>query len=146
MGMFHYSNNIAKECNNNIVCASLFHHILYWVEKNRHLKKMLYDENYWVYQSYQQLEKRFGFLTKRQIQFSLKKLEEKDLIKSTTQYRDEPSVGIFKSTKWYTITNKGYEILGDDIHYVKDQIEGNRVKKEEKDKEERLWKNHEVLR
>lgn len=90
MGMFHYSNNIAKECDNNITCASLFHHLLYWVEKNKHLKKqnMFYNEKYWVYQSYQQLEKRFGFLTKRQIAFSLKKLEEKDLIKSTTECRD----------------------------------------------------------
>lgn len=141
MGIFHYSNNIAKECNNNITCASLFHHILYWVEKNKYLKKMYYDEQYWVYQSYQQLEKRFECLTKRQIAFSLKKLEEKDLIKSTTQYCNESSVGIFKNTKWYTITPKGYNILGEDIQYVKDQIEGNRVKKEEKDKQERLWKS-----
>ena len=45
MGIFHYSNNIAKECNNNIACASLFHHILYWVEKNKYLKKCIMMNN-----------------------------------------------------------------------------------------------------
>ena len=128
MGMFHYSGNIAKECN-SIICAILFHHILYWVEKNKKLEKMKKKNHTWVYQSYSQFEKRFNHMSRRQIIYNLDKLEEKDLIISTDKFSNSEEAGIFKTTKWYTVTERGYEILGNDLEYVTKQINGNYNKK-----------------
>lgn len=125
MGILHYSSNIAKECNNTN-CAVIFHHLLFWIEKNRRLKKMCYDNCYWVYQSYSQLEKRFhNHLSKRQIRTALTTLEKKGLIISSNKYSDTKDCGVFKSTKWYTIPEYGYEILDKDIEYVEQQIDGS---------------------
>lgn len=124
MSMFHYSSNIADECD-SIICAVLFHHILYWVEKNKTLKKMNKDNCTWVYQSYTQFEKRFNHISRKQIIYNLNKLQEKDLIISTDKYSNSDETGIYKTTKWYSITERGYEILGDDLEYVSEQIKGN---------------------
>lgn len=126
MAMYHFSSNIASECN-NIIAATLFHHIMYWVERNRGLKDMKKDGYYWMYHSYNQFKNRFRCFSIRQIEYSLKKLEEKEMIIATDKYTNEPEAGIFKTTKWYTITEKGYEILGDDITYAKKQIQANAV-------------------
>lgn len=124
MAMYHFSSNIANECN-NVIAAVLFHHILYWVEKNRGLADMKKDGHYWMYHSYNQFKNRFRCFSLRQIEYSLKILEKKELIIGTDKYTNEPEAGIFKTTKWYTITEKGYEILGDDINYATKQINGN---------------------
>ena len=128
MSIYHYSSNIAKESKNE-KSAILFHHILYWVEMNRKNEKMEYDNKFWVYQSYAQFKKRFAYLSIKQIRHSLKRLEEKGLIISTDEYSNSENGGIFKTTKWYTISDEGYKVLGDDIDYVTEQIEGAGVRK-----------------
>ena len=123
MSIYHYSSMIAKECKNEI-SAILFHHIVYWVEMNKKNEKMEHDNKFWVYQSYAQFKKRFSYLSIKQIRHSLKRLEEKELIISTDEYSNSGNSGIFKTTKWYTVSEEGYKVLGDDINYVTDQIEG----------------------
>ena len=127
MAIYHFSSNIASDCKNTI-CAVLFHHILYWVEKNKAEGRMCYDNKYWVYQSYKQFNKRFPYLSIRQIEFSLKKLEERQLIIATDKYSNSTQAGLFKTTTWYTISERGYEVLSDDIKYATDQIKGNRIR------------------
>ena len=124
MAMYHFSSNIAGECN-TVIAATLFHHILYWVEKNKSFADMKKDGQCWMYHSYNQFKKRFTCFSIRQIEHSLKILEKKELIIGTDKYTNEPEAGIFKTTKWYTITEKGYDVLGGDKEYAIKQIKGN---------------------
>ena len=137
MAIYHFSSNILAECK-NINSAVLFHHILYWVEYNKRVKHLHYDNKYWFYHSYNQFKKRFDYLTIRQIEYSLKKLQERNLIIITDKYSNTNEVGIFKTTLWYTISDHGYEILDEDIEYATEQIEGRWEKKKKADK---FWNN-----
>lgn len=61
-----------------------------------------HDGYYWISSSLKAFSQFFPFLTQRQIEVALKKLEEEDLI-ITGNYNKTP----FDRTKWYAITKKG---------------------------------------
>ena len=95
---------IAKEY--GIVEAILLKHIYYWILKNKANNKYFYDDNYWTYNSTKAFAELFPYLSKRQIEYSLKKLIDKGLI-----VKGNYSKVTYDRTSWYAITKLGYSIL-----------------------------------
>ena len=85
--------------------AVLFQNIAFWVAKNQANNQNCVDGEYWTYNSNQAFVTLFPFMSADQIRTALKKLEEKDLIKSGT-FNDKA----FDRTKWYTFGNLGKSI------------------------------------
>ena len=94
--------DIAKEY--GIPAAILLKHIYYWVEKNRTNNKHYRDGNYWTYNSMKSFAQLFPYMSDSTIKRSLKKLADDGLIVEAV-YNDVP----FDRTKWYTITQLGYQ-------------------------------------
>lgn len=86
--------------------AILLHHIGWWVEKNRANGTNYHDGRYWTYNSADAFTKIFPFWSMKTIQRELKALENADVIKSA-RYNTNP----FDKTKWFTLTQKGAELL-----------------------------------
>ena len=95
---------IAKEY--GIVEAILLKHIYYWILKNKANNKHFYDDNYWTYNSTKAFAELFPYLSKRQIEYSLKKLIDKGLI-----VKGNYNKVTYDRTSWYAITKLGYSIL-----------------------------------
>ncbi len=95
---------IAKEY--GIVEAILLKHIYYWILKNKANNKYFYDDNYWTYNSTKAFAELFPYLSKRQIEYSLKKLIDKGLI-----VKGNYNKVTYDRTSWYAITKLGYSIL-----------------------------------
>lgn len=95
---------IAKEY--GIVEAILLKHIYYWILKNKANNKCFYDDNYWTYNSTKAFAELFPYLSKRQIEYSLKKLIDKGLI-----VKGNYNKVTYDRTSWYAITKLGYSIL-----------------------------------
>lgn len=98
-----FSVEVAKSCGVN--AAVLFTNISFWVEHNKANRVNEHDGKYWTFNSMQAFTELFPYLSKRQIETALKKLESNGLIE-TGSYNKLP----FDRTKWYTITAKGYRI------------------------------------
>lgn len=98
-----FSVEVAKKCGVN--AAVLFTNISFWVEHNKASGANEHDGKYWTFNSMQAFTTLFPYLSKRQIETALKKLENDGLIE-TGNYNKLP----FDRTKWYTITAKGYRI------------------------------------
>lgn len=98
-----FSVEVAKSCGVN--AAVLFTNISFWVEHNKANRVNEHDGKYWTFNSMQAFTELFPYLSKRQIETALKKLENDGLIE-TGNYNKLP----FDRTKWYTITAKGYRI------------------------------------
>ena len=94
--------DIAKEY--GIPAAILLKHIYYWVEKNRTNNKHYREGNYWTYNSMKSFAQLFPYMSDSTIKRSLKKLADDGLIVEAV-YNDVP----FDRTKWYTITQLGYQ-------------------------------------
>ena len=98
-----FSVEVAKKCGIN--AAVLFTNISFWVEHNKANGANKHDGKYWTFNSMQAFTTLFPYLSKRQIETALKKLENDGLIE-TGNYNKLP----FDRTKWYTITANGYSI------------------------------------
>ena len=95
---------IAKEY--GILEAILLKHIYFWVEKNRANEKHFYDENYWTYNSIKAFNEMFPYASEKRIRNALKKLIDNEII-CTGNYNQNH----YDRTLWYTLTNKGKNIL-----------------------------------
>ena len=95
---------IAKQYGVN--CAIILKHIYFWVEHNRTNNKHLHDGKYWTYNSVKAFSEQFEYLGEKQIRNSLDILEDEGLIEVGNYNQDGRD-----KTKWYTVTNKGCELL-----------------------------------
>lgn len=100
---FLFDSDVAKIAGTN--SAVLFQNIAFWVDKNRANNKHLHDGRYWTYNSNQAFVDLFPFLSRQQIRTALDKLQESGLIE-TGEYNEIP----FDKTKWYTLTDRGWEM------------------------------------
>lgn len=90
--------------------AIMMQNIAFWVEKNRANEKNFHDGKYWTYNSVTAFAKIFRFWTERQIRRILDNLERDGYI-ATGNYNKN----VFDMTKWYTLTEKGEELMNVEI-------------------------------
>lgn len=79
-----------------VIAAILYKNIQFWCEKNRTNDVHFHDGEYWTYNSIKAFCDQFPYLTKDQITYALKKLEESGYIK-TGNYNNSS----YDRTKWY---------------------------------------------
>lgn len=100
----HFTTCVAKSV--GVVPAILLENIRYWVQKNKANGVNIFDGYCWTYNSISAFSEIFDYLTKRQIEYALAKLETSGYIK-TGKYSDNPR----DTTKWYTLTESGYALF-----------------------------------
>jgi DNA-binding PadR family transcriptional regulator len=86
--------------------AIFLQNIHFWYKHNKRNNKNFYDGKYWTYNSVYAFTQEFVYLSEKQIRNILHKLETKGLI-ITGNYNKIA----YDRTKWYSITEKGLEIL-----------------------------------
>lgn len=99
-----FNNFIAMEI--GITNAILIGNIHYWVNHNKQNNLNFKEGRYWTYNTQEAYSEQFPYLTRRQIQTALKKLEEDGYIMS-----DNFNQKKYDRTKWYTITDKGIDLI-----------------------------------
>ena len=102
----NHSFNIEVAKKYGIVPAILLENLYWWVEKNTANGRHYFDGHNWTYNSAKAFERQFPYLTRRQIGYALKSLEDNGLI-ITGDYNENRCL----RTKWYAITKEGYSIL-----------------------------------
>lgn len=101
----HFTLSVA--CEYGVNEAVILQNIYYWVDKNAANRRHFHDGRYWTYNSADAFAEIFPYFTKNQIQYTLKKLREHDLI-LVGNYNKQA----FDRTKWYALTDKAYELFG----------------------------------
>lgn len=96
--------NIAEKYGIN--AAIILQNMYYWIEKNRANEKHFHDGYYWTYNSLKAFEELFPYMSNKQIRGALEKLEEEGVI-VCGNYNNST----YDRTKWYAITEAGYELL-----------------------------------
>lgn len=94
----HFNIEIAQQYGVN--AAILLHNITYWIEKNKSEKRHFHEGRYWTYMSKSGLAELFPYMTARQIDYALAKLEKAGLI-LTGNFSEHT----FDKTKWYTLAD-----------------------------------------
>lgn len=86
--------------------AIILGQIEYWINKNKELKRNFREGRYWTYNTASRLKDEFPYLTERQINYTIQKLREKNLI-LTGSFNKNP----LDRTTWYTLSDFGLSIL-----------------------------------
>ena len=84
----------------------LLQSIYEWVRMNEVRNEHFHDGRYWDRDSIDALAQLFPYFTKRQIQYTLEKLEKHGLI-LVGNYNEQP----LDQTRWYALTDKAYELF-----------------------------------
>lgn len=98
---------LSVACEYGLNEAVILQNIYYWVDKNATNNTHFHDGRYWTYNSAVAFTKQFPYFTKRQIQYTLEKLEKHGLILVGNYNKQR-----FDQTRWYALTDKAYELLG----------------------------------
>lgn len=107
--MIYFDENIAKKVGVN--AAIIHEYIRFWIEdNNENLKE--HDGKLWVYLSQNKIQKRFEFLTTRQIEYALNKLVKNGLIS-----KQKLSVDCRNQTLFYTL-NSNETKMGNAFHKI----------------------------
>ena len=108
--MNHFFNTgIAKKY--GIKEAILFENLVHWVKLNKANRRNFVNGKYWTYNSVKSFQEAFDYMSAREISNALNRLEAKGLIES----------GCFNDnrcdrTKWYTISDFGYEEIKETLN------------------------------
>lgn len=95
---------IAKELGIN--ASIILTNMLFWLEKNEANQSNYHEEKYWTYNSIKAYGEIFPYLSERQIRYTLDKLEEDGIVLTGNFNKAN-----FDKTKWYTVSDKGYELI-----------------------------------
>ena len=107
--------------------AVLYNHFLFWIKKNKANGKNYKDGRFWTYSSIKALCDLFPYMTKNQIEYSIKKLiDNKVLVKAV--YNDNS----YDRTSWYAFCKEPEDLAVIPNPYKKE----DKPEDEEKDKEE----------
>ena len=104
----HHHFNVDVATRYGVNSAILLDNLYYWIEKNRANENNYYDGYYWTYNSKKALAELFPYLSEKQVRTAIDILVN-DGILLTGNYNKLK----LDKTLWYTITKKGYELLGD---------------------------------
>lgn len=124
--LFFANGNVAlymKDTN----AAIIFSNIYYWCLENKNKNKNFFKKDgdtvsrYWTYDTIKTLAEKFYFLSESQIRTSLEKLEDKGLI-ITGNFNKLA----YDRTKWYSVTEKGEELLKDDSKEIQLYAKSNK--------------------
>lgn len=100
----HFNIEIAKRY--DIITAVLLDNFIYWIEKNRANEKHFYEGRYWTYCSTKAMCELFPYLTKRQIEYTINKMVDNNLILKGNFNEKKTD-----RTLWYAITDFVKSIL-----------------------------------
>lgn len=100
----HFNPNVAKEF--GIVEAVFIQNLYYWISKNRANNKNFHDGRYWTYNSSKAWNDLFIYLTKRQIEYALKRLIDAGVI-----IRGNYNKNKFDRTSWFAFSDLGISKL-----------------------------------
>lgn len=116
--MHYFDVRIAKLY--GVHCAVILQNIWHWVRKNEANETNFYDGTYWTYNSTRAFQELFPYLSKKQIETSLKKLRDEGILK-TGNYNAVK----YDRTLWYAITEKGKSILQNGEMKITEKSNGN---------------------
>lgn len=102
----HFNVEVATQY--GVHSAILLDNLYYWIEKNRANGNNFFDGHYWTYNSKKALSELFPYLSEKQVRTAIENLVN-DGILITGNYNEMK----MDRTMWYSITKKGYELLGD---------------------------------
>lgn len=102
--IYQIDSKVAQEV--GFVGAILFHHICFWIKKNKANQKHFHDGEYWTYSSIKGFAEYFEDLSERQIKQGLLNLKEKGFLKCGN-FNKNP----YDRTNWYALDKKGYSIV-----------------------------------
>lgn len=100
MAIYTFDSEVAKVVGER--GAVLFQNIAWWCAKNAANGKNIHDGKAWTYNSVKAFAALFDWLTERQVQATLAKLESLELIESGNFNKVS-----YDRTKWYTVGNAG---------------------------------------
>lgn len=110
--MRHYFNTeLANKV--GIVAAVIYNHLAYWCKQNESEGVNEREGLYWTFHSAPELVKFFPYLTKRQILYAIKKLEDNNLIRIGCYNK----LGMDR-TYWYAVTDYSYTNYEDTNLYL----------------------------
>lgn len=89
--------------------AIVLNHLYYWVHHNKTNNINFYEGRYWTYNSIGAFTRQFPFFTQAQIRRILNKLKDNGIIDTGNFNKNN-----YDRTIWYTLTQKGLCLLGDD--------------------------------
>ena len=110
-----FSKKVAKEV--GVEEAIMLNNIYFWVEHNKKGGSNYHNGKYWSYNSARDYSEQYEFWSEGQIRRILGNLEKKGYIETGNFNK----MG-YDKTKWYTVTEKAYHILQNDIAYVETMI------------------------
>ncbi|NLZ31064.1 MAG: hypothetical protein GX885_10060 [Methanomicrobiales archaeon] len=99
-----FDTKVAKEVGLN--SATLFHSILFWIQKNEANDKHYYDGHYWTYNSAKAFRKMFDYLSEKQIRTALNKLIDAGYLVAGNYNESK-----YDRTMWYRLGEKGNSML-----------------------------------
>lgn len=100
--------NVAEEV--GIPAAIIAYNLDFWIAKNKANKKHFINGRYWTYNSISALSELFPYLTENQIRYAIDKL-----ISSGYLITGDFSTDRFNRTTWYSLENKYYELIKEDL-------------------------------
>lgn len=105
--MYHqFNTKIAKQY--GLEESILIENIYFWVKKNKANNQNYHNGKYWTYNSVKAFNELFDYMTEAKIYRALKKLKDCGLIE-IGEYNENK----YDHTKWYTVTSKALELLGE---------------------------------
>lgn len=128
----HFNTDAAKEY--GIEAAVILDNIFYWCAHNAANNRNIYDGVAWTYNSAKGFQKIYSHMSVRKIADTLRLLEKEGLVRSAIL-----SENPYDKTKWYTVTRKALELLGEYISCVagsddgpeENNFSGNQIKTDE---------------
>lgn len=124
MANHSFDTNVAKEI--GVKSAILLQNIAHWWEDNVLNGRNFRENNYWTYNSRRAYAEKFYYLTPREIQLCLEKME-KDGYILVANYNSKK----YDRTLWYAITEKTYNLLRleiksknlQNVYWIKQNVE-----------------------
>lgn len=102
--IYQIDSKVAQEV--GFIGAILFHHICFWIKKNKANQKHFHDGEYWTYSSVKGFAEYFEDLSERQIKQGLLNLKDKGFLKCGN-FNKNP----YDRTNWYALDKNGYSIV-----------------------------------
>ena len=114
--------------------ANILQNIAFWLQRNEANEVNFYEGKYWTYNSVRSLTKIFTYLSRYQIEKALKDLEDNGYIVSGNFNKLA-----YDRTKWYSITEKGYQLFLGKKPSISLQEYPNTITKISQMKEQETW-------
>lgn len=95
-----HSYNVSVAVDVGINAAIIFHNICFWVEQNFANERNFINDDYWTYNTVNAFKTMFPEMTYEQIRNALRKLEDKEYIKSAFLSKD-----VMDRTKYYAVVD-----------------------------------------